>query len=136
MIRQIQFGLQHAIQSEQVGKEWQHVIAEQARLLERILHQVVTTVSDIQKSGDALEQRRHRLAPVFEEASRLLAARAQHHARLESKIAGVRGCLGPSRSIPPGADRRLRIMEQVNATLHANLALARQRVAVLREANL
>lgn len=136
MMYQHQFGFQHAIEGERIGEEWQHVVSDQAKLLERILYQIFTTVSDIQKSGVPLEQQRNRLAPVFDEASRLLTSRAQHHASLESKIAKFRGSFGPSRPIPPGADNRLRIMEQVNATLHANLALARQRVTILREANL
>lgn len=135
MMHQIQFGLQHTVQGEGVSEEWHNFVAEQARLLEQILYQLHATVTDVQQCGGTGERQSTRLNYVFEEASRVLTSRAQHHASLESQIATIRGSFSPANRIPAGAENRLRVMESVNATLHANIALARQRVDRLRQAN-
>lgn len=134
MMHHIQFGLQHTVQGEQISDAWHDVVAEQAQLLEQILLQLHETVTELQHCSDARERQRARLHYVFDEAARLLTSRAQHHARLENQIATIRDSFGPANRIPPGAERRLRMMELVNATLHANLARARQRVERLRQA--
>jgi hypothetical protein len=136
MRHQIQFGLQHTVQGERISDAWHDVVAEQARLLEQILHQLHETLTELQHSSDAGKRQRTRLNYVFEEASRLLTSRAQHHASLENQIATIRGSFSPANRIPPGAEKRLRMMELVNATMHANLARARQQVALLRQANM
>lgn len=136
MRHQIQFELQHTVQGERIGNEWHDVVAEQARLLEQILYQLHETVTGLRQERDARERQRHRLNYVFEETAQLLSSRARHHASLEKQIASIRGSFSPANRIPPGAEKRLRIMELVNATLHANLASARQRVDRLRQANM
>lgn len=135
MMQQIQFGLLHTVQGDRISEEWHSIVSEQATLLEQILYQLLITVSDVKSSDDPRERQRARLTPVFEEAARLLTSRARHHTALESKIATIRDSFSPSNCIPPGAANRLRMMEQVNATMHANLALARQRVDSLSQAN-
>jgi len=136
MMHQIQFGLQHTVQGERISDEWHDIVAEQARLLEQILKQLHETVAELQHGPDPYERQRTRLNYVFEETARLLASRAQHHACLENQIATIRGSFRPANRIPPGAENRLRMMELVNATMHANLARARQRVDLLRQANM
>ena len=93
-------------------------------------------MAELRQEGDVRERQHHRLNYVFEEAARLLTSRAQHHASLENQIASIRGSFSPANRIPPGAENRLYAMELVNATLHANLASARQRVNRLRQANM
>ena len=134
MMRQIEFGFQYTVQGERIGEEWHQAVAEQAQLLEQILYQLHETVSDVQRSGVPQERQHARLCSVFEAAARVLTSRAQRHANLESQIATIRRDFSPSHPIPPGAENRLRVMEQVNATMHANLARARQRVDILRQA--
>lgn len=135
MLQRNQFGLQHTAQGEGISEEWHDFVAEQARLLEQILYQLHATITDMQRCGGARERQSARLHYVLEEASRILTSRAQHHASLENQIATIRGSFSPANRIPPGAENRLRMMESVNATLHANLARARQRVDLLRQAN-
>ena len=136
MMHQIQFGLQRTVQGEQIGDEWHDVVAEQALLLEQILHHLQESVTELTQDDDPHERQRHRLNYIFEEAARLLTSRAQHHASLENQIASIRDSFSCAHRIPPGAANRLRTMELVNATLHANLASARQRVDRLRQTNM
>ncbi len=125
---QTHFGFQHAVPEGPITQEWHGVVAEQAKLLEHILLQLHETVSDVRQSADSPNQQAASLQFVFEEASRILAARAQNHANLETQIATIRGYFSSPAAIPPGAAKRLHIMEQVNATLHANLSMARQQI--------
>ncbi|MCZ6872256.1 MAG: hypothetical protein O7G88_01805 [bacterium] len=131
---QTNFGLQHAIQDEWITEEWHGVLAEQAQLLEQILYQVNETVSDIRHSDAPRPEQTANLEFVFEEALRILMTRSQHHACVENKIAKIRESFDSTYPVPIGAEKRLRVMEQVNATLHANLSLARQQVDKLRQA--
>ncbi len=128
------FGLQHAVQGEWITKEWHGVVAEQAQLLEQILYQLSDTVSDIRRSDAPRPEQTANLDLVFKEALRILMTRAQHHASVENKIAKIRESFDWTYPVPTGAEKRLWVMEQVNATLHANLSLARQQVDKLRQA--
>ena len=134
MMYQTRFGLQHAIQGEWITEEWHGVVAEQAQLLEQILCQLGETVSAIRHSDAPRPEQTAHLDFVFDQAQRTLLSKAQHHARVEQKIAKIRESFNWTYPVPSGAEKRLKVMEQVNATLHANLFLARQQVDKLRQA--
>ena len=134
MMSQTNFGLQYVVSDDGITQEWHDVIAEQAQLLQQILSHLSETVTDVRHQDASGAEQTANLDLLFEEALRLLTSRAQHHASVEHKIAKIRESFDGTHPVPSGAEKRLRVMEQVNATLHANLSRARQQVDKLRQA--
>jgi hypothetical protein len=125
-VNQSEFGLQHDLPGAGISNAWRTIVANQARALEGILRRLRDAAVLTQRlTGDP--QRQYAVfRELAAEAEQFFAEEAWQNVELEQDIAAFKREFHHRLEFSSEATRRLRAMEQVNETLHANLAAARR----------
>jgi hypothetical protein len=128
------FGLQYDVLGGGVNRSLRDVVKAQASTLEVMLQSVLEAVVQIEDRGD-LENtgKRAHLKVLIQRTSEQLALFAQNHVRVERRIGDV--LLGPERpaALSEECVHLLQELERVNTVLHANLAVARRYLHLMRD---
>jgi uncharacterized phage infection (PIP) family protein YhgE len=124
--------LQHDIPGHQLPEEWQTLLTQQARSLEAMLTRVAETVTTVNTRTDQTQEKTQRLSYLLTQTEQFLTIIAQQNIGIEQEHAGFQAAVPATWALPPETARRLHLIEQVNAALHANLTTARQYLADLR----
>ncbi len=128
------FGLQYDVADGDINKSLQDVVMAQATTLEAMLQSVLEAVVRTQDREDLEEPGKQTyLQELIERTSDQLALFAQNHVRVEQRIGEV--MVGSNRSVALSDQcvNLLHDLEQVNTVLHANLAVARRYLDLMRE---
>lgn len=128
------FGLQYDVVDEEINRSLRDVVKAQATTLEAMLQSVLEAVVRTEDRRDMEETGKQAyLNDLIQRTSEQLALFAQNHVRVEQRIGEV--LLGPER--PEGLSDQcvnlLQDLERVNTVLHANLAVARRYLDLMRE---
>ena len=121
------FGLQYEMPEEMFPQAWRAVIAEQAGLLETMLHSVHNAVEAVKKRTDlSAQDMSRRLAEIAQETARQLANLAQQSMVVEQQIGRLIVQMQSADTCSPEMLQRMQAIEQVNTILHANITIARR----------
>ncbi len=127
------FGLQYDVSDEQINKSLRDVVKAQATTLEAMLQSVLEAVVRTQDRHDLEEDGKQvYLQELIERTVDQLALFSQNHVRVEQRIGEV--LVGTNRSVDLSEQcvNLLQDLEQVNTVLHANLAVARRYLDLMR----
>lgn len=128
------FGLQYDVADGQINKSLRDVVKAQATTLEAMLQSVLEAVVRTQDRHDLEEMGKQvYLQELIERTGDQLALFAQNHVRVEQRIGEV--LVGSNRSVDLSEQcvNLLQELEQVNTVLHANLAVARRYLDLMRD---
>ena len=128
------FGLQYDVLGGGVNRSLRDVVKAQASTLEVMLQSVLEAVVQTEDRGDVENTgKRAHLQALIQRTSEQLALFAQNHVRVEQRIGDV--LLGPERpaALSEQCVNLLQELERVKTVLHANLAVARRYLHLMRD---
>jgi hypothetical protein len=128
------FGLQYDVADGDVNRSLRNVVKAQATTLETMLQSVLEAVVRVKDRHDLEEPgKRAYLDQLIQQTGEQLARFAQNHVRVEQRIGEV--LVGPERpaALSEQCINLLQDLERVNTVLHANLAVARRYLALMRD---
>ncbi|PON15245.1 hypothetical protein C2W62_24825 [Candidatus Entotheonella serta] len=128
------FGLQYDVVEGEVNRSLRDVVKAQATTLEAMLQSVLEAVVRTEDRRDMEEAGKQAyLKELIQRTSDQLALFAQNHVRVEQRIGEV--LVGPERpeSLSKQCVNLLHDLERVNTVLHANLAVARRYLDLMRD---
>jgi hypothetical protein len=128
------FGLQYDILDGDVNKALRDVVKAQATTLEAMLQSVLEAVVRTEDRDDLSQSGRQAyLDELIERTGAQLALFAQNHVRVEQRIGEV--LVGPERPamLSEACVDLLQALGRVNTVLHANLAVARRYLDLMRD---
>ncbi len=128
------FGLQYDVVDGGVNRSLRDVVKAQATTLEAMLQSVLEAVVRTEDRRDMEEDGKQAyLHELIQRTSDQLALFAQNHVRVEQRIGEV--LIGPERpeSLSDQCVNLLHDLERVNTVLHANLAVARRYLDLMRD---
>lgn len=128
------FGLQYDVADGQINKSLRDVVKAQATTLEAMLQSVLEAVVRTQEQHDLEEASKQvYLQELIERTGDQLALFAQNHVRVEQRIGEVLIGTNRSATLSEQCVNLLQELEQVNTVLHANLAVARRYLDLMRD---
>jgi len=128
------FGLQYDVVDGDVNQALRDVVKAQATTLETMLQSVLEAIVRTADRSDLDESsRRAYLDALIQRTSEQLALFAQNHVRVEQRIGEA--LIGPERpaALSEQCIDLLQDLERVNTVLHANLAVARRYLDLMRD---
>jgi hypothetical protein len=128
------FGLQYDMADGKINKSLQDVVKAQATTLEAMLQSVLEAVVHMEDRHDLeASGKQAYLNELLQQTSDQLARFAQNHVRVEQRIGEV--LIGPERqaALSEQCVHLLQDLERVNTVLHANLAVTRRYLDLMRD---